>query len=496
MSHYFLGIDLGGTVTKAGIYTADGSEIAVTEQALPVLSPQAGFCERDMEALWIATCQVIRQTLNKACALSEYHIAAENIGGISFSAHGKGLYLVDKQGLPVRNGIVSSDSRAQKLVNRWQQEGKDHAAYERSLQQLWPSHPAALLRWLKENEPENYQRSGYVLMVHDYIRYRLTGEFTIEETNISGSNLYNQYNGSFDPQLMAIFAIEEVMEKTAPIIGSADLAGHVSEDAANACGLKAGTPVFGGMFDVVGAALTSGLHDSRQLSAVAGTWSIATRIFEAITPSEYPYVWGKYCIPGTYFVHEGSPTSASNLAWFVKQFLPELPNSYQTLNQWAALGYEKSEDILFFPWLYGSNHSANLSGGLLGLSGITISKTLCTPFIREWFFHIFCIRTRFWRWMTPSTVSALPVARHIPLFGCRCSAMPVICHWKLSIFSNPAAGQRRCVRRWGATITTGLKRRSAPARPLSPACSPMLKNISDYGRVLTNSNRSLKRSAR
>ncbi len=71
----------------------------------------------------------------------------------------------------------------------------------------------SLLRWLKENEPENYQRSGYVLMVHDYIRYRLTGEFTIEETNISGSNLYNQYNGSFDPQLMAIFAIEEVMEK-------------------------------------------------------------------------------------------------------------------------------------------------------------------------------------------------------------------------------------------------------------------------------------------
>lgn len=137
------------------------------------------------------------------------------------------------------------------------------------------------------------------------------------------------------------------MEKTAPIIGSADLAGHVSEDAANACGLKAGTPVFGGMFDVVGAALTSGLHDSRQLSAVAGTWSIATRILRR-SPLRIPLCLGKYCIPGTYFVHEGSPTSASNLAWFVKQFLPELPNSYQTLNQWAALGYENLK-IFCFP---------------------------------------------------------------------------------------------------------------------------------------------------
>jgi L-xylulokinase len=230
MSHYFLGIDLGGTVTKAGIYTAEGCEIAVTEQALPVLSPQAGFCERNMEALWAATCQVIRQTLNNAQAVAG--VSAEQIHGISFSAHGKGLYLVDKQGQPVRHGIVSSDSRAQALVNRWQKEGKANQAYALSLQQLWPSHPAALLRWLKENEPENYHRSGYVLMAHDYIRYRLTGEFTIEETNISGSNLYNQYSGNFDPQLMKIFAIEEVAEKTAPIIGSADRAGYVSQQAA------------------------------------------------------------------------------------------------------------------------------------------------------------------------------------------------------------------------------------------------------------------------
>jgi L-xylulokinase len=367
MSHYFLGIDLGGTVTKAGIYTADGREIAVTEQALPMLCPQAGFCERDMEALWAATCQVIRQTLQHAHDVAK--VSADQLQGISFSAHGKGLYLVDKQGQPVRHGIVSSDSRAQTLVSRWQKEGKAQQAYARSLQQLWPSHPAALLRWLKEHEPENYHRSGYVLMVHDYIRYRLTGEFTIEETNISGSNLYNQYSGDFDAQLMKIFAIEEVADKTAPIIGSADLAGYVSEQSAAACGLKAGLPVFGGMFDVVGAALTSGLHDSHQLSAVAGTWSIATRVFDEVQASDYPYVWGKYCIPNRYFVHEGSPTSASNLAWFVKQFLPDLPDSYQTLNQWAALGYEKSDSILFFPWLYGSNYSANLSGGLLGLSG-------------------------------------------------------------------------------------------------------------------------------
>lgn len=363
MSHYYLGIDLGGTVTKAGIYTPEGQELVVTEQALPLLSPQRGFCERDMTGLWEATCQVIRR------ALAEGKIDAGQIKGVSFSAHGKGLYLVDKQGRAVRQGIVSSDSRAQALVSRWQQQGKDRQAYGYSLQQLWPSHPAALLRWLKDHEPESYAQTGYVLMVHDYIRYCLTGVFTSEETNISGSNLFNQQQGAIDPALLSIFGIEEVADKTAEIIGSADCAGYVTTAAAHSSGLQAGTPVFGGMFDVVGAALTSGVQDAGKLSAVAGTWSIATRVFDRIMPAEYPYVWGKYSIPGTYFVHEGSPTSASNLAWFVQQFLPNLPDSYATLNQWAEQGYQKSEDILFFPWLYGSNFKANLHAGFLGLCG-------------------------------------------------------------------------------------------------------------------------------
>jgi len=44
MSHYFIGIDLGGTVTKAGIYTSEGKEVTVAARTLPVLSPQPGFC--------------------------------------------------------------------------------------------------------------------------------------------------------------------------------------------------------------------------------------------------------------------------------------------------------------------------------------------------------------------------------------------------------------------------------------------------------------------
>lgn len=362
MNAFFMGIDLGGTVIKAGIYTPEGQEITVAEHPFPTQSPEAGFSERNMDELWEATCHVIRD------AIKQSRLNSAQISGVSFSSHGKGLYLLDKHKKAVRNGIVSSDSRAQSIVDRWHKDGTADQAYPLSLQQLWASHPVALLRWLKEYEPENYRNTEHVLMVHDYIRYRLTDQIACEETNISGSQLFNQVHSNYDPKLCQLFGIDEANEKLPPIINSAQLAGTVTHTAAAQCGLVEGTPVFGGFFDVVAAALASGVTRKDKLSAVAGTWSISTRVFDEIVPSDYPYVWSKYCIPNTYFVHEGSPTSASNLAWFTHHFLNQRLQDYDVLNHCVAEGATRQNDILFFPWLYGSNYHSNLHGGLLGLS--------------------------------------------------------------------------------------------------------------------------------
>ncbi len=111
----------------------------------------------------------------------------------------------------------------------------------------------------KQHEPDNYRDTQHVLMVHDYIRYRLTDQIACEETNISGSQLFNQTLSSYDPKLCQLFGIDEANDKLAPVINSAQLAGTVTHKAAAESGLVEGTPVFGGFFDVVGAALASGV---------------------------------------------------------------------------------------------------------------------------------------------------------------------------------------------------------------------------------------------
>ncbi len=155
---------------------------------------------------------------------------------------------------------------------------------------------------------------------------------------------------------------------------------------------------------------------------------------------------GKFSIPGTFFAHEGSPTSASNLTWFLQQFLPDLPDSYRVINEWVERGYEKQNDILFFPWLFGSNYHEALSGDFWGCVGIIKEKIWCTRFIRALSFLICCIRTVLLRLISHCKRFVSLAGQRIPESGCRCFVMPATCLLKLSILNSQVVERLQCVR--------------------------------------------------
>lgn len=365
---YYLGIDIGGTMTKAGLYGKDGQEIMVSEKSSHAITPHSGWVERDLHEFWQSVCFCIKDCIAKA------KIINDDIQGVGFSAHGKGLYAIDQKGQPVRNGIISSDTRAASIVKDWIKQGLDKQTYPFGRQQLWTAHPTSLLAWLKKNEPENYQKIDTVFMAHDYIRYKLSGKKYAEITNISGSNAYNITNQTYDEHMLELFGIKESLSFFPPVISSFDQAGAVTAFAAKETRLKQGTPIFGGFFDVVGGAISSGITDEESLNIIAGTWAITTRIKNNIEDHDYPYIWGNYSLKDTYFVHEGSPTSASNLQWFIDQFMDGKTDAFETCNAWVKELYDQPSEILFFPYLYGSNISLDLKGCFYGLEALHEKK--------------------------------------------------------------------------------------------------------------------------
>ncbi|WP_075183119.1 FGGY-family carbohydrate kinase [Pantoea sp. 1.19] len=356
---YWLGLDCGGTFIKAGLYDRHGNECGIVRRGLEIIAPQPGWAERDMSALWHTAADVIRELLTTR------RVAGAAIQAVGISAQGKGLFLLDKQGQPLGNGILSSDQRALALVREWQQQGIPQALYPLTRQTLWTGHPVSLLRWIKQHQPARYAQIGTVQMAHDYLRYCLTGELACEETNSSESNLYHMTRGGWDPLLAQQLGIGEIVPALPPLIGSAEVAGRIHPAAAALTGLQVGTPVVGGLFDVVSTALCAGLDDETRLNAVMGTWSVTSGITDRLCDDpDYPFVYGRYAEPGRWIVHEASPTSAANLEWFCQQWGLR---DYAQLNAWVAALPRAASSLLFVPFLYGSNAGLGLHAGFFGL---------------------------------------------------------------------------------------------------------------------------------
>ncbi|MDN2664863.1 carbohydrate kinase [Psychromonas sp. 14N.309.X.WAT.B.A12] len=360
--NYYIGLDSGGTFMKAALYDNKGIQIGLSRTSASVINEQQGWVERDLDALWQDAVVVIKDLLRIT------RVNAIHIQGISISAQGKGVYLLDKQGENLGHGIMSSDSRSLSIVKEWLALGLPEKIYPKTLQTLWTGHPVSIINWIKQNQPEVYSNIGSIMMAHDYLRYRFTGEVGAEITNMSESNFFNAQTGSYDMGLLKLFDIEEVWDALPKIIQSDQLAGRVTEKVAAETGLVLGTPVFGGLFDVVSTALCSGIDAKEQsLNYVMGTWAVTSGITKQITQAEHNFVYGHYAIEGEYIIHEASPTSAGNYEWFAEYLNADGELQHEE-NEALVAGLEVAESSVYFvPFLYGSNQGLGLKSGFYGL---------------------------------------------------------------------------------------------------------------------------------
>lgn len=375
---YFLGLDNGGTTTKAALFDKNGHEVCVASVSTAMLTPKPGFVERDMEEMWQANCSVIREVIAKS------EVKAGEIAGVGICGHGKGLYLWGKDGKPVCNGIISTDNRAYAYPVQWQKDGTEEKVFQISCQHIMACQPVSLLAWLRDNEPASYRNIRWVFECKDYVRFRMTGEAKAEITDYSGANLLNLHTKAYDDELLALFGLSEIRNALPPLCSSTEICGYVTEAAAGECGLLAGTPVIGGMFDIDACALAVGVTDEAHICMIAGTWSINEYIRKTPVMDGTVRMNSLFCLPEYYLVEESSPTSAGNNEWFVQQLLPELTEAaknssqsiYDTLNKWVEEISPYEFVPVFLPFLMASNVHPNARSAFVGMSANHTRKHL------------------------------------------------------------------------------------------------------------------------
>ncbi len=367
MAQYVIGLDNGGTSTKAAIFDLKGKEIATAGRQTKVITPKSGYTERDMEELWLANCDCVKTALEKA------GIDGKDVLGIAVCGHGKGLYPWGKDGKPAYNGIISTDSRAWKYPQKWHETGVYDKLHDRLCQEFMACQQVSLLAWMKDNHKEVYDNIQYVFSVKDYVRFRLTGEAYCEATDISGSGLMNVRDAKFDKEILEELGIGEVYDMLAPIKYSYDLCGSITEEASMLTGLPVGTPVAGGMFDIDACAVAVDLTSPEELCTIAGTWSINEYISETPVMDGSVAMNSLFAMPGYYLIEECSATSSGNLEWFLEncmenEVLPEGKNLYAYINEKVDSVKPQESDVYFLPFLYGSNAHPLGKGAFIGLT--------------------------------------------------------------------------------------------------------------------------------
>ncbi len=355
---YVLGLDHGGTTSKAVLFTQNGEELASAKRTTPMLTPRNGFTERDMEALWQTNCEVIRETISVS------GVNPADIAGVSISGHGKGLYLWGKDQSPMYPGIVSTDSRAWEIIERWNRDGTADAVFPLTCQSVLASQPVALLKWFMENQPEVLENTQWIFGVKDYLRFRMTGSANAEITDTSGWNLVNLNTASYDDEILRIFGLESVKGKLPPLICSAEICGEITAECAALTGLEQGTTVAAGLFDIDACAIAMNVVNDEYLAAIAGTWSINEYAAPAPVMDRSVKMNSLYCVKDLYLVEECSPTSASNQEWFVHTFLKEIANGrplYTVADEMVMSVKPDDAHTVFLPYLYGGSDDAHAS---------------------------------------------------------------------------------------------------------------------------------------
>lgn len=369
MAKYVLGLDAGNTVIKAVLFDLSGNQIAIAQENGASLSPQPGYVERDMDELWQQAGVAISSCIKQS------NVDAGDIVAIGCAGHGNGLYLLGHEGEALL-AIQSLDNRAASVSEALSVDGNADLLQSICLQRPWPSQTPTLLAWVKQNNPELFAKTGTAFLCKDFINFKLTGNISSDVTDMSGCGFLKMPENEYSTQLMAAYDLSDAMDKLPQLFGSTEIVGTVDSEAAEHTGLRIGTPVLGGVFDVVASALGSGTIETGQASIIAGTWSINQIIVEE--PKADTDIFMASAYDGDRFVEiEASATSAVNLEWFVHGFMrkeaEQLKDSGKSIFDLCnEMVVSVSEDInlpVFHPYVYGGATSGLSRGGFYGLSG-------------------------------------------------------------------------------------------------------------------------------
>lgn len=375
---YVIGVDCGTSGTKTVLFDEMGKVIASHTIEYPMYQPKNGYAEQE-PADWA---NAMLDTINAVMAKSG--VSKNDVIGVGISGQMHGLVMLDGEGKVLRRSIIWCDQRTEAEVEQMNKILGREKLIEITANPALTGWTAAKILWVRNNEPEIYEKCRHILLPKDYLRYILTGEFATEVSDASGMQLLDVANRCWSKEVCDALGID--MSLLGKVYESCEVTGKLTKKAAELTGLNEGTIVVGGAGDNAAAAIGTGVAEDGKAFTTIGTSGVvfAHTSEIAIDPKGRVHTCCA-AVPNTWHVMGVTQGAGLSLKWFRDNFCEAEKETakYMGVDEYYLMDKEAmtvpvgAERLLYLPYLMGERTphlDPNARGMFFGLSAMHTKK--------------------------------------------------------------------------------------------------------------------------
>jgi len=365
-----IGLDVGTSGTKAIAMDARGTLLASALVEYPLHSPRPNWAEQDPADWRQAAIDALKQIAAK--------IDTSSLRGIGLTGQMHGSVFLDANDNVLRPALLWCDQRTAKQCEEITAKVGAARLIEMTCNPALTGFTAPKILWLRENEPETYEKVRKVLLPKDYIRLILTGEYATDVADASGTLLFDVRNRCWHRELLSMLEIDASWMPRS--FEGPEVTGVLSRAAAEATGLPAGTPVVAGGGDQAANGVGCGIVHRGVVSASLGTSGVVFAHAEDISIDPEGRVH-TFChsVPGAWHIMGVMLSAGGALRWFRDALCAEEKamaaangrDAYEYITNAAAEVAPGADGLLFLPYLTGErtpHKDPDAKGAFIGLS--------------------------------------------------------------------------------------------------------------------------------
>lgn len=344
-----IAIDIGTSSMKSLLYKDDGKLEKTFQQEYYSTYPQEGYVEQDPES-WKEALIYVLGEMGKY--LKEAKTKAE---ALVVTSQRSSLIPMDKDGNPLRYAIMWQDKRSLPQCNDLIEKYTMEALYKKTGLRTNPYFVLPKILWLKENEPEIFDKTEKFIGVQDYVVHLMTGKYVTDHSQACRTLLMDIEKFKWDQNLLDIAGISE--ESLPDLVSPGSVAGNLVGEMKDLLGCESDLPVIISGGDQQNAAVALGVIKEGRAEANTGTGSfIISATDKPFFDDDCRVLCQASAIPGKWIVEAGIFNTGAIYRWFRNQFYSDVKTeeSYGLMEKEAKESSIGANGITMIPHFHGS----------------------------------------------------------------------------------------------------------------------------------------------